>query len=609
MLQNKTAAHRSLYNIYVSLVALLSAATVFLLSSCDRDDPPVDALHRTAESLMATRPDSALQLLQGQASPSEPPACESSKPCDLPAMSRRQRMRHELLRARAMNKAYVDFTTDSVMKEVAAYYDRHGTPNERMEAHYLLGCVYRDLGEAPRAIDCYLDAAACADTTAKDCDFYTLASIYAQMASLYHNLLLLSYEIDAHRKASHYNFLAGDTLHGLYEQKMIAGAYTLKNEKDSAEAVLLHIINKYQQYGFQKEALLSSIMLMHLYSDKPGHLTDLKRLIDKFDGNIAIFFENNELPPAQRLFFRYKAKYFERTNQLDSAELYYRNMYHQNMPLTYQDAMYKGLLSIYKKRRQADSIAKYSQLYCAVNDSSIAIKDQEVTAQMVANYQYSRIQKESNINAEKAHQANVRLFFSFALLLTITAFTVFLVCHYKRQRRRQQTEYIASVTERAKLREELASLNAKDYDAVISRKEKEIEILSTTIARHEAAYQSVMSKDRLSVFGESTIVKLFAERRNFRKGCPDISSDEWEELVREFSQDMHSVYSLLKSLSTLQLHVCILLLLDYEESVIAALKHTKPQTINSAKARANKKLFQTGDSASLKTNLRRLIVA
>ena len=51
---------------------------------------------------------------------------------------RHERMQEELLHAREMNKEYVDFTTDSVMKEVTAYYDRNGTPNERMEAHYLL---------------------------------------------------------------------------------------------------------------------------------------------------------------------------------------------------------------------------------------------------------------------------------------------------------------------------------------------------------------------------------------------------------------------------------------------------------------------------------------
>ena len=68
-----------------------------------------------------------------------------------------QRMRFELLRAKAMNKGDILFTSDSVMRQVTDYYDSHGTDNERMEAHYLLGCVYRGLYEVPRAIDCFMD--------------------------------------------------------------------------------------------------------------------------------------------------------------------------------------------------------------------------------------------------------------------------------------------------------------------------------------------------------------------------------------------------------------------------------------------------------------------
>ena len=70
-------------------------------------------------------------------------------------------MHRELLRAREMNTNYIPFTTDSVMKEAVAYYDRHGTPSERMEAHYLLGCAYRDMGQAPQALQCYQDAVKC----------------------------------------------------------------------------------------------------------------------------------------------------------------------------------------------------------------------------------------------------------------------------------------------------------------------------------------------------------------------------------------------------------------------------------------------------------------
>ena len=521
---------------------------------------------------------------------------------------RHERMQQELAELQAMNQADSVLTDDSLAQALADWFDRHGTPNEQMEAHYLLGRTHADRGEAPAAIDCYLDAAACADTTATDCDFYMLASIYGQMATLYHRLLLLTYEIEARRRACRYNYLAGDTLYALHEQKMIAGVYILQNKRDSAEAVLLHTIGLYNQNMLHEEALLTSTMLMHLYSEQPGRLSDLGKLIKTFDEKSTSFDENHDLPPSQRLFFCYKAKYFEGINQLDSAEFYYRKMYHPGMPLTSRDSMYKGLLRIFNKRMLTDSISKFAWLYCAVNDSSIAIKDQKLTARMAASYQYNCIQKESSINAEKARQANTRLFFAIVLLVAIVAVTVLLVFRYKRQRRKQQAKYIATITERAKLQEELESLHAKDYDAIIAQKEQEIAHLGQIIAKHEAAYQSVISRDKLAVFEESPIVKLFAEKSLFRGSKCEVSSTEWEELVGEFSKDMPSAHSLLRCLSTLQLHVCILLLLDYEETVIAILKNTKPQTINNAKARANMKLFQSGDSASLKSNLKRLIV-
>ena len=85
-----------------------------------------------AETLLGSRPEEALRML------------DSIGRLD-GSMGKKERMRWQLLRLTAQNKCYVPFNSDSAALEVAGYYDRHGTPNERMAAHYLLGCVYRDL--------------------------------------------------------------------------------------------------------------------------------------------------------------------------------------------------------------------------------------------------------------------------------------------------------------------------------------------------------------------------------------------------------------------------------------------------------------------------------
>ena len=80
----------------------------------------------------------------------------------------RRQMAQVIAEADSMNRNYVPMTSDSLLLEACRFYDRHGTANERMRAHYLLGCVYRDLGEAPRAVDCYQQAVDCVDTLAVD---------------------------------------------------------------------------------------------------------------------------------------------------------------------------------------------------------------------------------------------------------------------------------------------------------------------------------------------------------------------------------------------------------------------------------------------------------
>ena len=55
-------------------------------------------------------------------------------------------------------------TVDSLV----SYFDRHGSANDRMMAHYVQGRVHHDMGEAPQALECYQKAAEQADTTSSD---------------------------------------------------------------------------------------------------------------------------------------------------------------------------------------------------------------------------------------------------------------------------------------------------------------------------------------------------------------------------------------------------------------------------------------------------------
>ncbi len=353
---------------------------------------------------------------------------------------RRQQMLALLDEADSLNRAYAQLPSDTLLAAAADFFDRHGTANEQVRAHYLLGCAYRDMGEAPRAIDCFLEAAAKADTTAADCDFRQLGCVYSQIANQYHQQLLFSNEINARKQAHHYAGLAGDTLGFISSLSLSVAVYILQNKPDSAETMIKRVMALYEENGFLQRSLQSSTMLMHLLIDQPSRQPELKALIDRYDAQCELFDDHHKLPPSKRQYYYYKGKYFESVGQLDSAEYYYRKVYRPNMSYVSLDPMYRGLLSVFQKRHQADSIAKYAQLFCQVNDSSLAIKDMELTAQLSASYNYSLYQKAARTSEAKAS------FFRFWLLLTVFVAVIFIsvviyaIQQYRKKQREKQQE-------------------------------------------------------------------------------------------------------------------------------------------------------------------------
>ena len=84
---------------------------------------------------------------------------------DMSQCGEKVEMRYRMLEAKVLNKLFKPMPSDSLFQEVVDYYDSKGAPNEKMEAHYLLGCIYRDMNEAPKAMQCYQDAVESVDTS------------------------------------------------------------------------------------------------------------------------------------------------------------------------------------------------------------------------------------------------------------------------------------------------------------------------------------------------------------------------------------------------------------------------------------------------------------
>ena len=158
-----------------TIKTILLLPILSLILSCSYNDKQVDLAITKAEELLDVSPDSSLAILD---------KVDTLKT----KWHTSQQMRYELVRAQAQNKAYINFSTDSILKEVVDYYDTHGTANERMTARYMLGCAYRDMEDAPAALKYFNLATDIAEQDRSNCNPTTLMKIHSQMGGLYQNV-------------------------------------------------------------------------------------------------------------------------------------------------------------------------------------------------------------------------------------------------------------------------------------------------------------------------------------------------------------------------------------------------------------------------------------
>jgi tetratricopeptide (TPR) repeat protein len=300
------------------------------------------------------------------------------------------------------------------------YVDRHGNSNEKVRAHYLLGCAYRDAGEAPNALEAFHEAADRADTTSMDCDYGLLMKVHAQSSELFRYQLLpyeMLEELEAQRRCA---IKAGNTKASINSIERSAEAYQLLNMPDSIILVRMRASTMYEQCGFTEEAAQTLSPCIEPLVDR-GDTAEARRCIERYESS-KNFFKDGELLPRKLVHYYSKGKYYLATNQTDSAEVCFRKLIKPGLNPQQLEAGYRGMFLLYRQKNKLDSVAKYADLQYEQVIPALAEKSKENIQQMQRLYNYSRIQREAKKTAEKSEQQE-----SMILILVVAAIVLALI--------------------------------------------------------------------------------------------------------------------------------------------------------------------------------------
>lgn len=148
-------------NRFVIIFLLMS----FLLVSCDNRQ--TKSLLQDVETYIQERPDSALRVLR--------------KVDSLTLNTKSLRARYSVLFAMALDKNYIDTTALSILEPTVAYYEKFGSPKDKMLSYYYLGRIYSNRKDYPNAVIYYLQALR--ESSADD--YYHKGLAYEALANAY----------------------------------------------------------------------------------------------------------------------------------------------------------------------------------------------------------------------------------------------------------------------------------------------------------------------------------------------------------------------------------------------------------------------------------------
>ena len=565
-------------------VPLLFLVILFAGLSCQRAEKSYPSAMQRAISLLSARPDSALYYLSQL----------DSQMADEPEETR---MYHRLLTLAAEDKLYVPHTSDSLIREIVRYYEGYGDSDKLMMAYYYQGSVWRDMNDAPRAIDCYhraLEAGRhirCSDL---------LISIYSQLGTLLAYQGVYDESLQATRTALALCRQYRDTLSSPFFLRNIGRIWDIRRNKDS----VYHYYNAaLQQARYNQDSVMIEAVLLELgaISLSFNEVDTAKMLLEKVK-------HRND---RKRFFHGILGRIYSREGQRDSARAYF-NRALPYAGLRQQVTLHEELARLdYAEGRYAEAFSHASQSM-ALRDSITSLTETEEVAKINALYNYHRTE-EMNRQLEQRNRRQRGWLYGIvsAVLFAACATAVWLrqkkheaALQRQKIRNLEAEQYRRSEAYRAESRRQLAELEAQLCKAEKDKDTARRELLETRHALLElsAAKDRIEQQERgllVSQLHRSSVYAFFhkAAHEEVR-----ITAENWQELQAAidaaYDDFTGRLYSLCPNLSEMELHICWLIKIQLSPKDMAQVVGRSQSAVSMARTRLYKKIHQKEGTTS-----------
>ena len=565
------------------IIGLILLANVF---ACQRETTYPLAMQQ-AESLMNTRPDSTLYLLQGMAD-------------NVSTLPEEAQMYYHLLTIQAKDKQYITHTSDSLINRIVSFYEEYNDNDRLMMAYYYQGRVYRDMSDAPRALKAFQRAEKFKSTNSE-----LLTKVYSQMGYLFSYQGLYNEAIRANKACINvFRNLKQETKE-YFALRDIARVYEAKEMEDSA----LHYYKKcYNIVSENKD----SVKLQNILSDLGRLYYNIGKTEEAKDILLNLK-RNSSLSDKSHIDLTLGYIYKEQ-NLWDSACFHFQQvLLSDNKHKQYYS--HKSLFSIEYIRGNHSLASEYAKEALAVKEEIDKVMQTEDITKINSLYNYQHTEEENlQLKLTNESQKNKILLSLFALVCTITLACSIFSYQRKKSKEALRVAHILGQLEAEKHKQSLVAIKENEQKiAELSDLQKEAKHQNNHLLQELTLLQKEMMelrnreiKDtnnneaiRIKTFEQSSLYGLL--KRASINDKINISAEDWNRIQStldfvypHFRKRLQDLYP---NLSIIEEQVCWLIKLSINPAGIARIVKRSNSAISNIRARLHKKIHKASGNS------------
>lgn len=556
-----------------------------LLCFCACGHKPYPQPLRIADSLANTRPDSAIALLESIESvmQNEPEATQ---------------MYYRLLCVKANDKAYKLHKSDNQILPILHYYIKKDDKRHLPEAYYYAGRVYRDLGDAPQALD-YFEKAV--EALPENGGYKLRNKIYSQMGTLFAYQNMYEEALRMYRMSHNCDIIMKDSVGMIYTLRDMANMYIELDKQDSALAY-------FQEANLLSQRLQRTDLFNMIQSQLAAHYTESQEY------DLAWTALQNALKdieqPNKSAIYAISARYYDAIDKTDSAVWYYNELLDFGSAYAKCRA-YRRFLELAIKQNGMKQASDYLHGYLLYSDSVQRLTQTEAIQQMHSLYNYQLREKEI-LQLKAEIRNNVFLFWIISIGATFIIIVSIAYLQYSKRKRlelerqldklrgiekenREKNEFFERYqAQKDKLEKNLTDKNIPKDSIEKKQLEQKFELLNYVL--QQKVIENEQEKEAREILFNCDLYKELQRRANSARGKAYITSEEWLSLKELITPAYPSFFERLHMLHTPnenELHVSILIKLGFRQADIARLLQLKPESISSIRKRLYQKVTKS----------------